>query len=380
MAYGKQPLQSANVGGWRQRAGIRQNEKQKAMSSGRGGFAGSRFSNQFKPPLGVTTLARLIPGQYKVQRAVEVERNKWGLQTDTLEYFEAAEHFDGRTKQSTICSGGAIWFKKDFAQPCIGCRGYFASPKDSQGRRKGRFGRRNIFVFSVLEYGTFCKIEQMDANGLIKLSEKTGKPYTEWKRKSECGGRGIIEEKEGHVQHWTVGYGHLEVIKGYDAIIGKTCVSCGSPDTITRRALLCPKCGTDIIDCASTTVSPADQDKMLYTDTECTYCKHVAPLNEFIECSQCSNPVRASVFDVDINMQRLDTAGQTQLIFTSWSKPHPIDPSYKARPLDLPAIFQPDSIEVQERRFQMTLEDAEALGGEEFTPDEERQHARSYSI
>jgi hypothetical protein len=377
MAYGKPPLQTANVGGWRYNAGKRQNEKK--QQRGGGGWAGSRFSNIFRPPIGTTTMIRLIPGQYKLQRAVELEPGKWGLKTDTCEYFEYTEHFDGRTYKSTICSAGAIWFRKQYAQPCIGCRAYFAAPRDSEGRRKGRFSRIERYAFTVLEYGPFCKIEQTDENGLVKVSEKTGKAYTEWRRKAEVPqGVAILEEKEGHIQHWSVGFGHFEVIKGYDALIGKTCASCGTPDSITRRALLCRKCGTDIVDCQNTSVSPQDQETMLQGDVECPHCHHIATPEEFIECSQCAHPARASVFDVDINVQRLDTPGQTQLIFTSWSKPHPIDPSYKARPLDLPSIFAPDSIEVQERRFQMTLEEAEALGGEGPNDVEERQYARDY--
>lgn len=377
MAFNKPPMANANVGSWRQRAGTRENEKQKVRST-KNTYAGSRFANQFKPPMGVNTLARIIPGQYKVPRAVELEKGKWGVTQDTCEYYETAEHFDGHTKQSTICSAGPIFFRKAFAQPCLGCRGYFAAPRDSEGRRKGRFGRRDVYIFTVLEYGPFCKVEQVDYNGLVKLSEKTGKPYTEWVRKSELQGATILEEKEGHIQHWTVGKGHLDVIKGYDSIIGQTCTNCNAIGSISRRALLCHKCELDIIDCARTNVPPAEQEKMLTSDIECPECHHRGPLKEFLECAQCNNPKPASVFDVDINMQRLDTPGQTQLVFTSWSKPHPIDPSYKAKLLDLPTIFAPDSLETQERRFRMTFEEAEALGGAEFTEDEARQHTRGY--
>jgi hypothetical protein len=378
MAFGKPPIAAANVGGWRQRASIRQNEKQKTMGSR--GFAGSRFAGIFRPPFGVTAKIRIIPGQYKVQRAVDLGNDKWGLKTEVVEYYETAEHFDGRSKRTTICSAGAIWFKKQFAQPCIGCRAYFASPKNDQGHRQGRFNRREIFIFSLLEYGTFAKVEQVDKNGLLRISEKTGKAYTEWVRKTP-GLQGILDEKEGHVQHWTVGHGHMEVIQGYDSIIGRICTTCGTRDSIQRRALLCsnPRCGTDIVDCRSTVIQPADQDKMLCSDVECPHCHTVAPLQEFVECVACSNPARASIFDVDIDVQRLDTPGQTQLLFTSWSHPHPIDPAYKVKPLDLPTIFQPDSLEKQEHYFQMTLEEAEALGGEEFTPAEARQHSRAYS-
>ena len=359
MAYGKQPIENANVGGWRQQAGVRQEEKKKITQ--RKPYTGSRFANIYKPPMGEFELIRLIPGQYKVPQPVDLGGGKFGVKNVTLPYFECIDHFDGRNGQSCICSSGPLGFRKQHALPCIGCAGFYLSPKDAENRRRGRFSRRQLYVWNVLAYGTFVKIEQVDRNtGLVKLSDTTGKPYTEWVRKSKWNPAGL-EEKEGHLMHWSVGSAHMETIQGYDDIISKTCKNCGTgPDAIRRRALLCQKCGTDVIDCNSTNLQPADIQKMLFLDVECTYCHHVAPLQSFDECCGCDNPVRTCCFDVDINITRMESVGnQTQLVFSSWSPPHPVDASYKIFPYDLAAMYAPDSIETQEKRFRLKLADVE---------------------
>jgi hypothetical protein len=376
VAFNKQPMQAADVGGWRQRSKSRDIAKKATFRSG--GFVGSRFSGIFKPPLQGTALLRVVPGQYKVARAVKMTDGKYGLQTENLEYYECVEHYDGRTKKSTICSAGPIWFRKQYAQDCIPCKAYWNSPTNDKGRRAGRFSRRDLFVFTVLVYGPFIQVEQTDyRTGLVKLSEKTGKAYTEWVPKQP--GLIALQEKEGHIMHWPVGYGHMQVIQGYDKLIGQTCSHCHTRDGIRRRALLCAKCGTDIVDCVSTNVQLAQQEKMLEEDTRCTHCGHDAPLQEFIECITCSQPVRASLFDVDITVQAMETTGQRQLIVTQWSDPHPIDASYKAKPLNLPGMYQPDTLETQENRFGLSLSEADEIGGGgEATEEEAQQYTRPY--
>jgi hypothetical protein len=378
MAFGKQPLQTADVGGWRQRA-TKRNDAKKAMFS-RGGYVGSRFANIYRPPLHDTDLIRVIPGQYKIPRAVPLPDNKFGVQMELSEFFEYVEHYDGRTKGNLICSAGPIYFRKQFAQPCIPCISYFKSPKDDKGRRRGRFNRLDKFVFTVLGYGPYIKVDQVGKDGLIKINDKTGKPYTEWVKKLP--GMTGYEEKEGHLMHWPVGFGHMQIIQGYDRMIGEDCKTCGTKKSVRRTVLLCsnPKCGTDLIDCASSGVSLEEQERMMNEPVRCSYCGHEAPLEEFLECTACSKPQRASIFDVDISVQRMEATGQTHLVFPSWSVPHPVDPSYKAKPLNLTAMYAPDSLETQERRTGLSLEDVQNMQDGEEVPYEGNAdpHAKPY--
>jgi hypothetical protein len=174
----------------------------------------------------------------------------------------------------------------------------------------------------------------------------------------------------------------METIEGYDDIIGKMCKNCGAgPDAIRRRALLCQKCGEAIVDCNSTNVALAEQQKMLFKDVPCTTCGHVAPLRSYDECCGCNNPVRACIFDVDVNIGRMQSTGNsTQLIFSSWSQPHPIDASYKIHPLPLATMYAPDTLETQQKRFNLSLDEVEEADmSEPERPEGGAQRFRNYS-
>lgn len=364
MAYGKAPIASADVGGWRQKAGIRSNEKNQLREKRRS-FGASRIGNNFSPSETESELVRLIPGSYKIARAVDLGNGKYGAQTETLPYYEANMHewwFDsdrGKTKRDIICSAGPLWDLKEHAQPCVGCKIFWNAPIGSDGKRKSRVNVKEITVFSVLVYGTFVKVEQVDrSTGLVKINDKTGKPYCYWTKKNQQHPRGL-EEKEGHVMHWAVGQGQFGNIKFYDSLIGKSCFNCKAKDSIVRYMLVCRHCGTAIVDCASTNIPPQDQDKMLEQQNECTHCRKTDYLEEICDCHACGNPRRATIWDVDISLMKTpgSQGNPSQLVISSWSQPRPVDPSYNAAPLSLQNMYAPEPIELQAQRFDVDLKD-----------------------
>lgn len=353
MAYGKQPLSAANVGGWRRQAAATESSKEKMRA--RKPYVGSRFSNRYWPSE-APELIRLIPGEYNVQLPVELENGKYGVVTNKLVYYNCGQHFDAYTHKSSICSGGPLFANKTHAQPCIPCRAYFTSPKKADGRRECRFGfRSDLYVFTVLDYLPYVKVEQVDATGLVRLNDKTGEPYTEWIRKGTRDAD-ILDEKLGHIMHWPVYYKDFHKLMEYDAAINSSCRSCGARDSISRLALICKQCGNAIIECAQTSVQAQAQDKMLETSVVCPHCKHSAPPEEYLDCSNCENPIRATIFDVDITVSKSNVKN-SEITISKYSAPHAIDPSYKAQPLDLVALYAPDSIEAQEQRFGVSFED-----------------------
>jgi hypothetical protein len=354
MAYGKQPLANANVGSWRRQANANEVKKEN-MRSSRKAWAGSRFADVYWPQE-TPDLIRLIPGQYKVQSAIEIEKGKYGVQTDTLVYYTCGQHFDGITRRSFLCSGGPMFMSREHAEPCIPCKSYFSAPRKDGGGRDCRFGFRNdLYIFTVLDYLPYVKIEQTDNHGLVKLSAKTGKAYTKWVRKGTVDAA-ILEEKQGHIMHWPIYYRDFTELMDADSIINSSCAHCGSAKSITRLALICQKCGEAIIDCRQTSVLVKDQDTMLDTPVVCPYCKHKAPSVEYLDCSRCEAPVRATIFDVDLTVSKRREKGSVVRIHEV-SSPHTIDALYKAQPLNLPGIYVPDSIETQESLFGVSWTD-----------------------
>jgi len=352
MAFGKSKLDVASTGGWRQRRGVLNNQRKQVFGGGRSGGGvdnGARFRNVYRPTKGKSDLIRIVPGSYSVERAVEMESGELAVITDTLEYYECIEH-RAKSGHTTICSAGPLWMRKKGAKPCEGCAVYWSAPI-TNGKRKSRIGRRDISVFTVLAYGPFINIEQVDKNGVIRC-DKEGKPYYEWVPKYH-NHPPAKEEKLGHLMHWSVGFGHMGVIEGYDDLIGKMCKNCGTEDSVYREVLLCQECETDLVDCDNTKLSEEQQNNMLVEPVECTHCGHVAPLKEHLGCRACNTAERTTVFDVDIKVMRLDKGDTTQLIFQSWSKPHPVDPQYAelAKPLPLDKIYAPTPLETQRKWF-----------------------------
>ena len=173
MAFGKNPGDLKRVTDFRQ-AGRVSNRK---FPKRKGGGA-PRWINRFQPSTVEPDTIRFIAGEYPYE-TVRVDENEAPVvETFVLPYMRFAEHFDGRTKGSTICSAGPFVMYKDKRDPCLGCDLFWAGG----GKKDGRVSRREMYSFPVFNYGTFHEIEQVDGQGQLRLNPKTNKPYTEWVR------------------------------------------------------------------------------------------------------------------------------------------------------------------------------------------------------
>ena len=355
--YGKAPIGTVSISGWRQRATAYDGERKKTME--RKSFTGSRFSNQFTPPEGQSTLVRFVPGDYKTPRPVKLEGGKFGVVNDSTPFYYAVMHKDWVMYGSTICSAGPLGSIKGQGQDCIACAAYYNTPYIEGQGRKGRFDRRETYIYNVYEYGKFYLVESRDKHGVVRVNPKTGKPYTEWTAAYNLQQDAIIvKEKDGHLQHFPVGYNMTNTIMYYDSQIGRGCRNCGAANSISRSAILCPHCGDALVESATTNMPLKDQEAMLGKVCTCAYCKKEGIPTEYIECNNCSEPLRSTIFDVDVYIERRKDTKGWGLILSNWSAPHALDPNLKIRPLDLVGMYAPDSLEVQEARYRMTMDEA----------------------
>lgn len=359
MSFGKDPSKLQKTGSFRQRATTFNNNKQASRKGG--GSNTPYFVNQYKPSLDELDTVRLIEGSYDIPQPNE----KGDLVEINLPFFPYAEHFDGREMKGSICSAGPFAKSKGKSDPCRGCDLYWAGmePGPDGKRRAGRYSRREMQVFTVLDYGEYHKTPQVDRkSGQVKVNEQTGEAYYNW---TKCTGRGCDgcqagnEKKSGERRNWPMGWGHYQTLLSCDKDIGKSCSNCGGVDSVEAVHWACRACGEGVVDMANTTMKQKDIDNITDKPFHCT-CGSVEMLEEVIECKQCTpaggTAKRATIFDVDISVKRIassDGGNQTTLNITKWSAPRPIDPRFKelAQPLDLPKIFAPTSMELQTQLF-----------------------------
>jgi len=321
-----------------------------------GGGAGGwkRFQDQFKPNTVEPDTVRFLPGEYPY---TQIHRDG-STEVLLLPYFVYTEHFDGRTNGSSICSGGAFADYKDKAEPCIGCDLFW----ENGGKKGGRMSRREMKAFTILNLSTFHEVDQLDyKTGQVKMNDRTNKPYKEWVK---CTGRRCDAcasgkpTKKGHIQHYSVGFGHFGQIKDYAKMIGKCCKSCGTRNSIDELAYICGNCKDAVIDMSTTHLSNEDIAKMVDGDVVCPHCRTEGLLEEIIQCSSCDNPERAGIFDVDISIKKVagpEGTNQSTLMFTEFGPVCPVDPAFDVKPMDFEGMFAPTTLEQQAQKFKVPV-------------------------
>jgi hypothetical protein len=332
----------------------------------RRGGGGARFSDVYKPTQSPSSfdLVRLIPGAYEYV-GCDGQKNPYKY---ILEYWPYIEHYDGRNERSALCSGGVYHNFRDAREPCLGCDLFFSTmdkQKDANGRRKSRVSKQDKYAFNALHFNPYHKIQQIDRQtGQVRTNDK-GEAYHEW---VPCEGRGCpicpqkVETVEARVLKWEMSYSHWKAMTtAYAAAIGNGCRVCKQKSSIASLAWVCsnPECGEAVIDMADTTLKDEDIMKVISAPVTCPHCKQSGFLNEVFQCSGCGTPERATIFDVNMHVKRVASGAgdskQTQLIVSDWTEACAIDPRFAeiAKPLDLPKIYAPSTIEYQQRQFGM---------------------------
>lgn len=363
MAFGKNPAGLAQVGSFRQMGhswSQSRNEKKVRNSS-----SVPAWINQYRPSTDLPDTIRLIAGDYNVE---DVDRNGNVFVVQHLPFYPFTEHYDSRSKKYSVCSAGPFASDRNKKQPCHGCDLFWSSMKEDPqrpGRKKpGFMSKRDMSVFTVIDYNTYHKVEQIDQQtGRVRTNDK-GEPYYNW---IKCGGRVCDacdagkETKQGKRLHWAMGSDHYNTLLTSDKDIGRSCVTCGENEVIHMEAWLCTQCGEAVIDDRSR-LSEKDIDDIVLKPATCKQCGHHGFLQELINCTNCTSagrePKRATLFDVDIKVRRVeasDGSNRSTLNVSGFSKPGPVSKTFQEynKPEELNKIYAPTPLEVQAVLFQV---------------------------
>lgn len=384
MAFGKD---RANVGKMNLRQQLRRGAKRAPKSSGGGGAP--YYINRYQPPKGAAAAAdiiRLIPGQYPMPRIdhankdyVYDENNQ--IVVDLYPYYKYISYYHAVQQRSCIGSEGPLGEFKGKGDPCVAADWFWWEWRQRQAnnsKKPNAMGRREQFVVTVLVEAPFYKVPQVDRNtGQVRMNENTNEPYYEWQKGSKRGNDEYAaagyERKDGHLQHWSLGYAHWQVLTEYADSLAHHCRSCGGHDCIEDIALLCKNCGEAVVEMDSTTLDEEDLLKLRNEEVQCHNCKHTDFLEDMIRCTQCGHGEQATLFDFDLEVKRTETASkdggnnQTALQILRAIGPRPIDDMYGEdlrKPLDLPKIFAPTSLDKQKELFGVPPTDDDNSGGQ----------------
>ena len=371
MAYGKDPSKLGQVGSFRQQSHTYNQARNEKKFRGGGGSGPPSWVNEYRPPTDDVDTIRILQGDYTVE---DVNAKGEVYPIEHLSFWPFVEHFDARSKKRSVCSAGPHANDRNKREPCHGCDLFWGSMKinPSSGKKeKGFMGKRDMVAYTVLDYGKYHKVEQVDrATGQVRTNDQ-GQPYYNWVKCAKSSeGKGICdacdankEAKVGHRAHWPMGSDHYNTLLNYDETVGKGCVTCGKKDVIRNEAWLCsnPECGEAVIDDRSR-LSKKEIDEIVYKPCVCKQCGSEGFLSELISCVNCTPngnmPKRATIFDVDLRVKRVEPAdgsNRTTLQIVGYSDPAPISKQFAeiAKPEDLSKIYAPTPLERQAALFQV---------------------------
>lgn len=340
-----------------------------------GGKSAPFFINRYQPPMSPSTdLVRLIPGSYPA--LMLSERGEYVLDeagqpiSYNDPYLKYKLHYHGSKKRSAVCAGGPLKDVKGKADPCNGCDWFWYEydiRKANNSERPKSMSRRDMWAFTVLVMAPFHKTNDVDEHGNLRLRDDGKTPFYHWEK---CQGRGCegcaqgLESKEGHRQHWSMGFNHFNNLLDSNIEIGSNCRVCGQMGCILSLAWICqnPQCGEAVIDMATSTLKDEEIDKLTSFEAICPHCQQKGFLSEIFECSNCKSAGkegdRSTLFDENLTVKRVPGAedtNQTTLNIVRSSGPVPIDPKYKddlRKPLPLDKIFEPTDAARQESLFE----------------------------
>lgn len=367
MAFGKD--KSTFVSKMNARQQMRRSTKRPAKTGGGGGLY---FLNKFTPPVtGPAALIRLIPGQYAIPRVdMEAKDFVYGPDNkpvmDEYSYYKYVEYFHGIKKKGCIGSEGPLGIFKGKGERCLAAEWYWYeyNRRQKTGAKKPNSMRRSErWAVTALVQAPFYKAPSEDRDGRRKINPSTGEPYYNWtagsrKRNDELAAAGY-DSKDGHLQHWSMPYGHWAVLTEHSDVLANHCRACGAQDSIEEVALLCQGCGDAVVEMNSTSLSEEELAQLRDEEVRCPFCGFTGYLEDMIRCTSCTQGERATIFDFDLEVKRVKTTGsdgneQTALQILRALGPRGIPTVYGddlRKPLDLPRIFSPTSNEQQEAMY-----------------------------
>ena len=339
--------------------------------TGQGKGGAPYFVNKYVPPdSGPPDIIRVIPAEIPTPRVdfdnKDYARDDEGnIIMDLLPYIKYVEYYHAVKNRSCIGSEGPLGDFKGKGEKCIAADWYWyewRQRKANNSDKPNAMSRREKFALTVLVQAPFYKVPRVDDAGNIKQNPNTNEPYYDWVKGSKRGNDelavGGYERKEGHLQHWSLGFSHWNTLTEYTDSLARHCRSCNSQDSIVPVALVCQHCGDAVVEFDTTQLSDEDLEKVKSEPTACHSCGVVDYLEDMIRCENCGHGEQATLFDFDLEVKRVKTAGetgnQTTLQIQRAIGPRPIDKIYGEdlrKPLPLDKIFAPTPVERQIELF-----------------------------
>ena len=382
MSFGKDQGQLDNVpphgGNFIQRA---KSHAQRPQRTGGGGKI-PHWKDGFKPSLVYPSLGRLIPGAYLQQTTHDGEN----AIEEEFTYVKWREHVSksSGSPRSAICSGGALFASKTKACACEGCTVYWEDYNERKAKKArgdktrgpNRMSCRDQYSYTWFDYAPYWKMPDLDRQtGQPRMNSSTNQPYYHWETGNVNDPKFQGKEwKQGHLLSWSMGSTYQDVLIMQAKIIGGHCTVCNNMSCITTLMKICgnPQCGQFIYDPNSTTLTIEQQNKIDYDRYTCPQCHQEGYVGEVIECAACTpqglTPIRASIFDVDLQVQAVGNPGsQTFLQIPTTSAPQPLQVAdakvlETIKPLDLLKKFAPTSLELQRQIWNIQVRNAPIVG------------------
>lgn len=349
MAFGKQHNMT-----------LRQRARRATARPKRGGkgFA-PYFVNKYQPPTKGYDLIRILPGSYTTplvdEEAGELVTDDAGnIITDVNPWFQYVLYYHGGKKRSAIGSEGPLGKFKGKGDPCPAADWYwweYRQRRENNSDKPNSMSRRDMSAFSVLVMAPFYKVPETNEDGSLRVNPNTNEPYYRWEKAPKRGNSQYdakgYEKKQGHVMHWSLGFGHFNTLIEANTSLGEHCSNCGGRECIRDVAWVCQECGEAVIEMSSTTLSDEDIDKMTSEACTCPHCGNKGYLEDVYECTECDNAARGTMFDFDLKVQRVESSdggSQTALSIVEAIGPKPIDRAYgedMRKGLELDKIFAP---------------------------------------
>lgn len=317
---------------------------------------------------------RLAPEQMYHQEIYDRE-SKSVIEVDRP-WFEHNTHFVPSRKRSMICSSGA---HRD--QPCRGCAIrsiFFDNLKEQEAATQVRNEekRKSPPVQTSTRYGMavtclekIFHLAATDNKGKTKTNRQ-GQPIMNY-IPAPLSGLPLLKQKEmpgeiGHNFHWSFGSFALAQLGDIDATLMNHCANCASDLMATQ--FTCPECSHVVYEDGAGVVG-SDLRSVRETDMKCPNCQYEGPLSPILSCTGCENPAEGNILSFDLQLRLIPVDDKkSDVKMEKFRLPDYVSlfPQDAERitelvynPLDIPAIFGPESVDTQ--KFSLP-EDLQQMG------------------
>jgi len=288
---------------------------------------------------GMWQTVRFIQGQY---RQMVFDEHRGEVAEDVLPYYTIFQHWDNQRKRSRVCSAGVNEFKPE---PCVGC--------------SLELRRNPNYVFTIIHLSDYHKTPLRDRKNPNKIVKR--KDGTTVMIDMPCEGRNCPmcasgdEKFFGKRLHLKLGREHLSQLSKRVEDLNAIC-QCGG--AIEHSKFICPKCDQVLID--------LDDEETLFTDNDiwnirdngynCDTCGHMVDVLPLPECEKCEDPRPVTLFDVDVSIRKMESAGRGRRtsLDIKFDDPAPLTDNYEGPkdPLPLAEIFAPLPISEQRKEYE----------------------------